>query len=394
MQGVEPEALRAGLDGTVAGLHSALYTLADAAAAPVADAATRKAGPLNALAYGLESVLEFYQGKLDAQGVPFSYGWSIVLLVLSVKVLTFPLIKTQVESSLAVQNLKPRLDAIKARYGEDEERVKKETAILYEKAQVNPLAGCLPTLATIPFFIGLYRSLSNAADEGIFDNEGFYWVPSLAGPTTVAARASGGGTDWLFPLVDGAPPIGWDDAQLYLVLPVLVVAAQYWSASVLQPPESPDENEQAKTMKVVVKFLPLMIGWFSLNLPSGLSLYYFTNIVLTAAQQIFLRKLGGAAVEEVDLGPIKNLGSARRNGEPLQDEEVAQYLGRPVLMAARAGEAASSAPAEEEPARQVQLLQKRSKRKRVGPPPTSKQPEEATVTVTADQLENEFPGML
>lgn len=57
-----------------------------------------------------------------------------------------------------------------------------------------------------------------------------------------------------------------------------------------------------------------MIGWFSLNLPSGLSLYYFSNTVFTSAQQIFLRKLGGATLAEYDLGPIE-LGKARRSGQ-------------------------------------------------------------------------------
>ena len=56
-----------------------------------------------------------------------------------------------------------------------------------------------------------------------------------------------------------------------------------------------------------------MVGWFSLNLPAGLSLYYISNTVLTSAQQIFLRKLGGANISEFDLGPIE-LGKARRTG--------------------------------------------------------------------------------
>lgn len=59
--------------------------------------------------------------------------------------------------------------------------------------------------------------------------------------------------------------------------------------------------------------LPLMVGWFSLNLPAGLSLYYFSNTVFTSGQQIFLRKLGGAKLAEYDLGPIE-LGKARRTG--------------------------------------------------------------------------------
>jgi len=57
-----------------------------------------------------------------------------------------------------------------------------------------------------------------------------------------------------------------------------------------------------------------MVGWFSLNLPAGLSLYYFSNTAFTSGQQIFLRKLGGAKLAEYDLGPIE-LGKARRTGE-------------------------------------------------------------------------------
>ena len=64
--------------------------------------------------------------------------------------------------------------------------------------------------------------------------------------------------------------------------------------------------------------LPLMIGWFSLNLPAGLSLYYFSNTVFTSGQQIFLRKLGGAKLAEYDLGPIA-LGKARRTGESVAE---------------------------------------------------------------------------
>jgi membrane protein insertase Oxa1/YidC/SpoIIIJ len=64
-----------------------------------------------------------------------------------------------------------------------------ETARLYKQAGINPLAGCLPTLATIPVFIGLYRALTRAADEGLLTS-GFFWIPSLAGPSSIAARQS------------------------------------------------------------------------------------------------------------------------------------------------------------------------------------------------------------
>ena len=211
-----------------------------------------------------------------------------------------------------MQTLKPKIDGIKELYGDDKEAISRETSALYEKAGVNPLAGCLPSIATIPIFIGLYRSLTSVAAGGELDNQGFYWVPSLAGPTTIAAQKAGAGTAWLFPFVDGHPPVGWELAWPYLVLPIGVVLAQYISSAIIAPPVDPN-NENANVQKGILLALPLMIGWFALNVPAGLSLYYFSNTVFTSAQQIFLRKLGGAKTAEFDLGPI-DLGKARRTG--------------------------------------------------------------------------------
>lgn len=269
-------------------------------------------GWLSPLVDGLESVLRFIQTGFDKYNVPYSYGWSIVTLTLFVKTLTFPLTKIQVEGTMSMQALKPEIDAIKEKYGDDKDAISRETSALYEKAKVNPLAGCLPTLATIPIFIGLYRSFSSVASQGDLDNQGFYWIPTLAGPTSIAAQKAGEGTAWLFPFVDGHPPIGWDLASSYLVLPVALVIAQYVSSAIISPPIDPN-SENANVQKALYVGLPLMIGWFSLNLPSGLSLYYFTNTIFTSAQQIFLRKLGGAQLAEYDLGPLE-LGKARRSG--------------------------------------------------------------------------------
>lgn len=106
----------------------------------------------------------------------------------------------------------------------------------------------------------------------------------------------GSGTSWLLPLTNGQPPIGWDDASRYLVLPVLLVVFQFVSTAIISPPvtQQTEEEKGNVTQKVLSIGLPFLVGWFSLNLPAGLSLYYFSNITLTSAQQIWLRKLGGA----------------------------------------------------------------------------------------------------
>ncbi|XP_050936366.1 inner membrane protein PPF-1, chloroplastic isoform X2 [Cucumis melo] len=302
-----------------------LYTLADAAVAvdsTVSGGATstspditvqKNGGWFGFISEAMEVVLKVLKGGLEAVHVPYSYGFAIILLTIIVKVATLPLTKQQVESTLAMQNLQPKIKAIQQRYAGNQERIQLETSRLYRQAGVNPLAGCLPTLATIPVWIGLYQALSNVANEGLL-TEGFFWIPSLGGPTTIAARQSGAGISWLLPFVDGHPPLGWSDTAAYLVLPVLLVVSQYVSMEIMKPPQT-DDPAQKNTL-LIFKFLPLMIGYFSLSVPSGLSIYWFTNNVLSTAQQVWLRKLGGAKPVVNENAPgIITAGRAKRTPE-------------------------------------------------------------------------------
>jgi YidC/Oxa1 family membrane protein insertase len=68
-------------------------------------------------------------------------------------------------------------------------------AEVYQTNEVNPLAGCLPSFAQIPIFIGLYRAVLNLAADNKLD-EPFLFLPNLEGPTYGADPAHG--SDWLF----------------------------------------------------------------------------------------------------------------------------------------------------------------------------------------------------
>jgi YidC/Oxa1 family membrane protein insertase len=67
---------------------------------------------------------------------------------------------------------------------------------------------------------------------------------------------------------------------------VLLVVSQYFTQRLTTPPNNDPSQE---TSRNILKFLPLMIGWFSLNVPSGLTLYWFINNVLSTAQQLYLK---------------------------------------------------------------------------------------------------------
>ncbi|CAF2160759.1 hypothetical protein HID58_025687 [Brassica napus] len=280
--------------------ESLLYTIADAAVSSsetfesVSGTTTKQNSDwFSGIANYMETILKVLKDGLSTVHVPYSYGFAIILLTVLVKAATFPLTKKQVESAMAMKSLQPQIKAIQERYAGDQERIQLETARLYKLAGINPLAGCLPTLATIPVWIGLYRALSNVADEGLL-TEGFFWIPSLAGPTTVAARQSGSGISWLFPFIEGHPPLGWSDTLAYLVLPLLLIFSQYLSIQIMQSSQPQSNDPAMKSSQAVTKFLPLMIGYFALSVPSGLSLYWLTNNILSTAQQVWLQKYGGA----------------------------------------------------------------------------------------------------
>ncbi|GAB4860178.1 Inner membrane protein PPF-1, chloroplastic [Ancistrocladus abbreviatus] len=338
------------LNAVIARAEGLLYTLADAAvsASPAttggdtasgsSDAVVQKNGGwFGFISNAMEVVLKVLKDLLTAVHVPYAYGVAIILLTVLVKIATFPLTKKQVESTLAMQNLQPKIKAIQERYAGNQERIQLETARLYRQAGVNPLAGCFPTLATIPVWIGLYQALSNVANEGLL-TEGFFWIPSLGGPTTIAARQSGAGISWLLPFVDGHPPLGWHDTAAYLVLPVLLVVSQYVSMELMKPPQT---DPAQKNTLLILKFLPLMIGYFSLSVPSGLTIYWFTNNVLSTAQQVWLRKLGGAKpVVNENASGIISAGWAKRSAsqpahtgdrfKQLKEEEKKKKTSKPL----------------------------------------------------------------
>ena len=255
----------------------------------------RMEGWLAPVSDALERLLFSIQGQLQALGVPYSTGNAIIIVTILVKAVTFPLTKDQVVSSLNMKNLQPQIAALREKYADDEERMNVEINRAYEENNVNPLAGCGPALLTFPVLAGLYRAFNNAGVDGAFD-EAWFFIPSLAGPTDTRDLS------WLLPLdSDFAPPIGWDEASLYLIFPILTTISQFVSMEVLKPEEN-EQTDEMKNQSVLLKLLPLFIGYISLTVPAGLALYWFWNNVFTTGIQVFLRNGGAQATVEAPEG--------------------------------------------------------------------------------------------
>lgn len=222
--------------------------------------------------------LVFLDKGLTTVGMPYAFGFAIILFTLSVRLVTFPLNMQQIKSSKAMQELQPQLKALQEKYKNDKEALAREQMALYKEAGVNPLGGCLPMLVQMPIWFALYRALIQLSSQGLL-NEGFFWIPSLAGPVSTW----GGGISWLYPF---PPSIGWANAIAYLIMPVLLVVSQLYMQKLMTPPSSDPSQAQ---MQSVMKFMPLMFGYFALIVPSGLTLYWFTSNILGVAQHYFTK---------------------------------------------------------------------------------------------------------
>lgn len=199
------------------------------------------------------------------------------------RTLLLPLSLQQSKQAEYMKALKPYQNEIKKKFKNNKDAQNRAMAKLFEDAEQNPLAGCGISLAQLPVLLGLYRGIRNLAIDGKLD-EPFLWIPSLEGPVT--AETDYRGLDWLTQgWVDGHPALGWETTLAFCVMPIFLVLGQSLSMSVLQPPLDEDapkeEREQMEKTQGVLKYLPLMIGFFSLQVPAGLTIYWFTTNAFT-----------------------------------------------------------------------------------------------------------------
>eukprot|EP01083_Nonionella_stella_P149685 475765_1 len=264
-----------------AAVTDAVPAAADVAAtADAAVAAGNDNGWFGFLEGPIEQLLQIIHSSLVSVGMSEdAWGVSIIAMTSLIKLATYPLTKQQLESTNKMQALQPTIKETQAKYASNPEVMNQKISEIYQTNEVNPLAGCIPSLLQIPIFIGLYRAvLTLAKDDKL--NEPFLFLPNLEGPTYGADPAHG--SDWLFQgWVNGAPGLGWEDTIAFLSIPIILVLSQSLSMQLMA---TKDQEQPA-----VLKFLPLLIGWLSLNVPAALGIYWVANNFITTALTLQIR---------------------------------------------------------------------------------------------------------
>ena len=190
----------------------------------------------------------------------YSFGapwWlSIVILTVIVRTLLFPLTIRQVKSMRAMQDLKPQMDKIRAKYKDNKQKQQEEIMKLYQESGVNPFGSCLPLLVQLPIFITMFYVIK---DFG-------YTHPDF----------TSGGILWFQDLSVQDP---------YYVLPILSAVTMLAASEITSKHIDPQQ-------RWLMRILPVVFTVFLLTFPAGLFMYWITSNLVTLAQNYVIYNHG------------------------------------------------------------------------------------------------------
>ncbi len=179
-----------------------------------------------------------------------SYGLAIILLTVAIKLVLHPLTRKQLKSAKAMQALAPHMALLREKYRDDPKTLQAETMNLYRTHGVNPFGGCLPSLLQLPVLYGLFTVLRR---EGIFKSHSFLGIP-----------------------LDKTPGLQHVlNEPVLLLIPLLVGLTTYWQQHI-----SITDPQQARMMV----FMPILVGYFAVNFPFALSLYWIVSTLVSVAE--------------------------------------------------------------------------------------------------------------
>jgi len=224
--------------------------------------------PIKLIVEALKPVLIFIH---DTLGV--SWGFSIVMLTVCVRAALAPLMVKQFKSMQAMVRVGPEMKALQAKYKDDKQRQQQEVMKFYAEHKINPFASCLPMVAQLPFFIGLFYLLQSDLRH------------EICGQTAKACgeiASKTGAEKFLFipDLTNNA------HGAVLVVLIVLYIGSQLLSS--LLTPSTGDRNQ-----RMLMLGLPFVFTFFIISFPSGLIVYWITTNLWTVGQGYVLRRKMG-----------------------------------------------------------------------------------------------------
>jgi YidC/Oxa1 family membrane protein insertase len=207
-----------------------------------------------------------------------NFTLAILVFTVLIRLVTYPLTAQQQKSTRKLAELQQSdsWKKMQEKYGKDKEKMAQEQMKLYKEAGVSPFGSCLPMLIQFPVLIGLYQAINLAMaasplqlldlSKHIYH---FSFLPDLAR---------------LIPLQNHAAWLNLGLPDPFLILPVLVVATTWLQSRVMTPATAGQDPQAAQMSQSMAVTMPLMIGYMSLQFPSGLSLYWIVSNIVSIVQ--------------------------------------------------------------------------------------------------------------
>jgi YidC/Oxa1 family membrane protein insertase len=280
--------------------------------------------------------LAVFQALLDGIGwvlariydVVGNYGVAIIVLTIAIMLVLLPLGIKQIKSMQAMQAIQPKVKDLQKKYKGDKQRVQEETMKLYKEAGVNPLGGCLPLLLQLPILFAMYAVLRAPVPNAAYDPENpqpnvpaylnnhlptdsqlyeditthkhtdFLWMnlqcsPSQSGKQAVvpnsAREPSGQTLDCGSTTANRIP---------YFAFLAVMIGTTYFQQRQMQKASPPGASSQQQ--QLILRLMPIMIGFFGYTFPSGLVLYWTTSNLWRIGQQWGLLKAGHIGPEAME----------------------------------------------------------------------------------------------
>ncbi len=232
--------------------------------------------------------------------IPYTLGFSIIVLTIAIRLVLYPLINSQLKASKKMQEVAPHINKLKEKHKNDAKMLQQETMRVYKEFGINPAAGCLPVLIQLPIIWGLYAVLQQIVKADL--------AAVLKGVNQVvyfdALKLQKPWDPNFFGL-----PLGHNPSQLMssvgfivLLIPVITALLQFIQTKMMIMPMPKEEQKDGKKknddfatafQSQSAILFPLMIGFFSFTFPVGLSLYWNTFTIFGIIQQYKISGLGG-----------------------------------------------------------------------------------------------------
>lgn len=216
-----------------------------------------------------------------------NFGLAIIAFTLIVRVIILPLTMSQLRQSKKMSALAPEMNKLREKYKNDQQKLSSETMALYRQNGINPV-GCLgPFVIQFPIWIGLYSAIYAVmpANQGRLVPEGLAHLSQLLYPFLPS----------VFPLAPLNRDFLWLDLSQpdpVFILAILVGGSLWVQQKMAINPDLPQDAQQASMSRMMLTIMPLMFGFFTITVASGLGVYWLVSNLFSIVLQYFVTGWG------------------------------------------------------------------------------------------------------